>query len=135
MVKPTTIRKLDVENDFLHGFLNEDVYMGQPPGFVHPSYPNYMCKLRKSIYSLRHSRRVWFSRLGSKLLEMGFKESKSDSSLFIYKSVDLVIYVLVYVDDILVMSSHSHAINRLINCLKSEFSIKYLGSFHFFFGH
>ena len=60
--------------------------------------------------------------------------SNSDSSLFIYKSTNLIIYVLVYVDDIIVTSSDSHAIHRLINCLQLDFAINDLGPLHFFLG-
>ena len=60
--------------------------------------------------------------------------SKSDSSLFIYKSTNLIIYVLVYVDDIIVTGSDSHAIHRLINCLQLDFAIKDFGPIHFFLG-
>lgn len=99
VVKPTTIRtvlsiavshgwslrQIDVQNAFLHGFLNEDVYMSQPPGFTHPHYPHHVCKLRKALYGLKQAPRAWFSRLSTRLLELGFHGSKSDTSLFIYK--------------------------------------------------
>ena len=132
-----TIRQLDVQNvqnAFLHGFLSEDVYMAQPPGFIHPSYPHQVCKLQKALYGLKQAPRAWFSRLSNKLFEMGFMGSKSDSSLFSYKSTNLIIYVLVYVDDIIVAGSDSHAIHRLINCLQLDFAIKDLGPIHFFSG-
>ena len=131
MVKPTTIRtvlsiaisfgwtihQLDVQNAFLHGSLSEDVYMAQPLGFIHPTYPHHVCKLQKTLYGLKQAPRAWFSRLNNKLLKMGFMGSKSNSSLFIYKSANLILYVLVYVDNIIVTGSNSHAIHRLINYL------------------
>ena len=100
VVKPTTIRtvisiafsagwsikQIDIQNAFLHGFLSEDVYMVQPPGFLHPSFPNHVCKLQKAIYGLKQAPRAWFSRLSNKLLQIGFVGSKADTSLFIYRT-------------------------------------------------
>ena len=79
VVKPTTIRlilslaiskgwhirQLDVNNAFLQGSLTEDVFMQQPPGFVHPQYPRHVCKLQKAIYGLRQAPRAWYNELGS----------------------------------------------------------------------
>jgi hypothetical protein len=77
------IRQVDVSNAFLHGHLQETVYMAQPPGFQHPQYPTAVCKLRKAIYGLKQAPRAWFSRLSAWLIDLKFTSSKSDSSLFI----------------------------------------------------
>jgi transposase InsO family protein len=87
VVKPTTVRlvlsiaisagwyvhQIDIQNAFLHGHLSEEVYMSQPPGFAHPQYPNYVCKLQKALYGLKQAPRAWFSRLSTRLLALGFK--------------------------------------------------------------
>lgn len=99
-----SLRQLDVQNAFLHGVLEEDVYMKQPPGFEDPSKPNYHCKLDKALYGLKQAPRAWYSRLSSKLLALGFIASKADISLFIYKKRSLIIYLLVYVDDIIILA-------------------------------
>ena len=77
------LRQIDVNNAFLHGFLEEEVYMQQPPGFEDTFTPHYVCKLHKALYGLKQSPRAWFSRLRDKLHHLGFHSSKADMSLFI----------------------------------------------------
>jgi histone deacetylase 1/2 len=68
---------------FLHGILEEDVYMKQPPGFEDSARPHFICKLDKALYGLKQAPRAWFARLSGALLELGFQASKADVSLFI----------------------------------------------------
>jgi histone deacetylase 1/2 len=79
-----SLRQLDVKNAFLHGILEEEVYMKQPPSFEHPHTPHFMCKLDKAIYGLKKAPRAWFARLSIKLTALGFVPSKADTSLFLY---------------------------------------------------
>ena len=69
--------------------------MSQPLGYQHPIYPNHVCKLQRAIYGLKQTPRAWFSRLSTKLLELGFHGSHSDSSLFIYKTKSLTMFILI----------------------------------------
>ena len=75
-----------MQYEFLHGVLEEEVYMKQPPGFETKGTPSYVCKLDKELYGLKQARRAWYSRLCHKMQTLGFVPSKSDTSLFIYKS-------------------------------------------------
>jgi len=128
------IHQVDVSNAFLHGILQETVYMVQPPGFQHLSHPTAVCKLHKALYGLKQAPRAWFSRLSTRLLELHFKSSMADSSLFLYNAYGIQIFELIYVDDIIITSSHTGAISRLIHDLNSSFALKDLGPLHFFLG-
>jgi len=89
VVKPTTIRlllslvvthgwslrQLDVQNAFLHGFFEEEVYMRQPPGFSDPDRPDHICRLTKALYGLKQAPRAWHARLASALRAHGFVSS------------------------------------------------------------
>jgi hypothetical protein len=70
--KGWSLRQLDVQNAFLHGILEEEVYMQLSPGFEDKMKPNYVCKLDKTIYRLKHAPRAWYYRLSTKLLSLGF---------------------------------------------------------------
>ena len=134
VIKPVTIRtvlsiavqhrwcmkQLDVNNAFLHGSLQEDVYMIQPLGFVDSTVPTHICKLHKSIYGLKQAPRAWYDKLSSFLLTLGFKQSKSDSSLFIYSKQDIILFLLVYVDDMLLTGNDSRVMSDIIRQLGAQ---------------
>jgi hypothetical protein len=107
------LRQLDVQNVFLHGYL-EEVYMQQTPGYEDLAQPNYVCKLDKALYGLKQAPRAWYSRLSSKLIALGFQTSKADTSLFFYSQGNIQMFVLVYVDDIIVASSSDQATQALL---------------------
>jgi histone deacetylase 1/2 len=112
------LRQLDVENAFLHGVLNEEVYMWQPLGYEDKTRPHFVCKLDKALYGLKQAPRAWYARLSSKLVDLGFRASKADTSLFYYNKGKTIIYVLIYVDDIIVASSSQEATDALLSDLK-----------------
>lgn len=128
------IQQVDVNNAFLNGTLKETVFMRQPEGFIDNSKPNHVCLLKKALYSLRQAPRAWYDQLSNALLQWGFTNSTSDISLFIYKKVDKIILLLVYVDDILVTGNDAYLINKAISDLDKSFTLKILGSINFFLG-
>jgi histone deacetylase 1/2 len=132
--KGWSLRQLDVKNAFVHSVLEKEVYMKQPPGYENPKTPHYVCKLDKSLHGLKQSPRAWLSKLSSKLQELGFVASKAGTSLFIYNKSGIVIFMQVYVDDIIVTSSSNKAINALLQDLNSAFALKDLGDLHYFLG-
>ncbi|KAK1618045.1 hypothetical protein QYE76_023562 [Lolium multiflorum] len=128
------LRQIDVSNAFLHGFLEEDVYMQQPPGFEDPRYPQHVCKLQRALYGLKQSPRAWYARLSDRLLQLGFAPSRADTSLFIYNQRGCQIYMLVYVDDIVIAGSSSSAVDHVVHTLSATFPIKDLGRLEYFLG-
>ena len=148
VVKPATIRtvlslalshnwpihQLDVKNAFLHGDLLETVYVHQPPGFFNASFPNHVCRLRKSLYGLKQAPRAWYQRFAKYLLCFGFSCSKSDQSLFILRRGSESAFLLLYVDDIVLTASSDTLKNDIIHNLKREFEMTDLGSFSYFLG-
>ena len=84
-----SLRQLDVKNAFLHGVLEEEVYIKQPPSFESSATPNYICKLDKALYGLKQAPRAWYSRLSAKLHTLGFIPSKGDTSLFLGRYIKL----------------------------------------------
>lgn len=96
------MHQLDVNNAFLQGALQEQVFMAQPLGLKDPQHPDYVCHLHKAIYGLRQAPRAWHEALKHFILSYGFQTSKSDPSLFIYAVGGTKAYFLVYVDDLLI---------------------------------
>lgn len=129
-----SMRQIDIQNAFLHGILSEEVYMKQPQGFEDSKNPGHICKLKKVLYGLKQAPKAWHSRLTSKLQQLGFTSSKSDASLFIFNHGGVTIYMLIYVDDIIIVSSSSSATDKLVQQLTEEFAIKDLGSLDYFQG-
>ncbi|XP_016169406.1 uncharacterized protein LOC107612088 [Arachis ipaensis] len=124
---------LNPPDAYLNGDLQETVYMQQPPSFPQGS-PNQVCKLHKSIYGLKQAPRAWFTKLAATLSRFGFQNTRSDPSLFVRFTKTSTMYVLVYVDDILVTCNSDSEIVQLISQLNSIFALKDLGEFNFFLG-
>jgi Reverse transcriptase (RNA-dependent DNA polymerase) len=148
VIKPTTIRlvlsiavtqqwcirQLDVNNAFLHGELHEVIHMTQPPGFIDKTNPTHVCRLQKALYGLRQSPRAWYHKLKDMLLAFGFHSSTSDPSLFIFRRTSDIVFLLVYVDDIILTGNNPALLQGIIQMLDINFTIKDLGELHFFLG-
>jgi hypothetical protein len=148
VVKPATVRivlttvvshnwpiqQLDVKNTFHHGTLTETVYCCQPTGCADPAHLDLVCHLRKYLYGLKQALRTWYSWFASYLTTLGFIEAKSDISLFIFRRGSDTVYLLLYVDDIILTASNTELLRRTISALHQEFTMKDLGPLHHFLG-
>ncbi|KAK2373433.1 putative mitochondrial protein [Trifolium repens] len=122
-----TLHQMDVNNAFLQGQLSEDVYMQQPPGFIHSEFPHHVCKLKKAIYGLKQAPRAWHDSLKTFVLSVGFSTSLSDTSLFIYNKQGVCAFLLVYVDDLLLTGNNTTFLGKFMTELSTKFSLKQLG--------
>ncbi|KAK1418428.1 hypothetical protein QVD17_27572 [Tagetes erecta] len=125
--------QLDVDNAFLYGDLNEEVYMKPPEGY-YSSAETRVCKLKRSLYGLKQASRMWNEKLVGVLVNYGFIQSKCDHSLFIKNSGSNIVVALVYVDDIIITGDSLNEINAVKQLLNSKFMIKDLGLLKYFLG-
>lgn len=108
--------------------------MKQPLGYVDSRFPNHVCRLKKSLYGLKQAPRAWYARLTGYLCGLGFMRSKADSSLLTRHSGASTIFILIYVDDIIITGTPGNHISLLLTQLQSVFAIKDMGSLHYFLG-
>jgi len=127
------LHQLDVNNAFLHGELQEDVYMLLPPG-IKPVKPNQVCKLQKSLYGLKHASRKWYERLTSTLLAQDYLQAASDHSLFVKKTSSSFIVLLVFVVDIILAGNSISEFDQIKSVLDSLFKSKDFGQLKYFLG-
>jgi hypothetical protein len=127
------LHQMDVNNAFLHGDLQEDVYMAIPDG-VQVHKQNQVCKLMKSLYGLKQASRKWYEKLTSLLISEGYTQSTADYSLFTLRKDDQFIALLVYVDDIILAGTDLNEFTRIKAILDTKFKIKDLGVLRYFLG-
>lgn len=123
---------MDFKTAFLNGNLSETIYMKPPPGCDFEG--NQVCKLNKTIYGLKQSSREWYSSLTNVLLKEGFKITESDKCLFTKIDESFIIYLLIYVDDLLIISNDSQQMNYIKQSLAKVFDMKDIGEAKFFLG-
>lgn len=132
-VKGWEVHQMDVCNAFLHGDLEEEVYMRLPPGYKTDD-PTLVCKLRKSLYGLKQAPRCWFAKLSQALLKFGFIQSYEDYSLFTYIRGEDSLRVLIYVDDLIICCNNLGMLVKFKEYLSNYFRMKDLGKAKYFLG-
>jgi hypothetical protein len=126
--------QMDVKSAFLNGFLNEEVYVHQPPGFKDEHKPNHVFKLTKALYGLKQAPRAWYERLSTFLLDNGFSRGKIDTTLFRKTNDQDLLIVQVYVDDIIFGATNEKMCEEFSNLMQSEFEMSMMGELRFFLG-
>ena len=128
------IWQMDVKTSFLNGNLTEDMYMMQPEGFIDPTNAGKICKLRKSIYGLKQASRSWNIRFDE--VVKGFDFIKNEEEACVYKKEDgsSVAFLILYVDDILLIGNDIPMLESIKTSLKNSFSMKDLGEAAYILG-
>ncbi|GJS85240.1 retrovirus-related pol polyprotein from transposon TNT 1-94 [Tanacetum coccineum] len=113
--KSFTVFQMDVKTSFLHGTLKEDVYVCQPEGFIDVDHPSHVYKLKQALYGLKQAPRAWYDELSMFLVQNHFLKGTIDPTLFIRRFDDNILVVQVYVDDIIVGSTHPREFSDATN--------------------
>lgn len=122
------LEQLDVKTAFLHGSLDEIIYMSQPEGYEDKGSPEKVCLLKKSLYGLRQSPRQWNQRFDQFMKSTGYSRSLRDSCVYFKKTdEEEMTFLLLYVDDMLIISKNKETVKKLKERLSSEFEMKDLG--------
>ncbi|GJV15917.1 retrotransposon protein, putative, ty1-copia subclass [Tanacetum coccineum] len=121
------IWQMDVKTAFLNGYLNEEVYMEQPKGFVSQKFPNRVCKLKRSIYGLKQASRQWNKRFDDEIKKFGFNQNRDEPCVYVKASGSYVTFLILYVDDILIMGNNIPMLQDVKSYLGRCFAMKDLG--------
>ncbi|MCO5595003.1 hypothetical protein L7F22_049040 [Adiantum nelumboides] len=128
------LHHLDIKTAFLHGFLQELIYMLQPPHFEDPHHPDYVCKLNKPIYGLKQSAREWYIRMHHYLIKCGWERLMADYNIYIWQTAKGMAILGLFVDDIPLLGTSEYMLLQAIDCISQEFSVTDKGPMTYFLG-
>jgi hypothetical protein len=124
---------MDVKSTFLHGDLQEEIYMEQPPGYVQND-SSLVFRLKKSLYGLKQAPRAWYAKMDSFLIATRFFRYHFDPNVYTNKVGSHLIILFLYVDDLILTGSDSKLLNHVKTSLKKKFEMINLGFLHYFLG-
>ncbi|GKF23192.1 retrotransposon protein, putative, ty1-copia subclass, partial [Tanacetum coccineum] len=128
------IWQMDIKTAFLNGHPSEDIYMVQHKGFVDPKHPNKVCKLQRSIYGLKQACRSWNKRFNAEIKKIGFTQNPDEPCVYLKASGSNVAFLILYVDDILLMENNVTMLQEVKSWLCKCFSMKDLGEAGYILG-
>ena len=129
------VHQFDVTAAFINAPIDVDIYMEQPKGFSSEEHPNHVCKLNKGLYGLKQAGNLWNTMLVNILTnDLGLKQLYKDRCVFVQTNPEDYLLLLVYVDDILIMSKKPEFKRRIIERMENEFGFVYRGTINQFLG-
>ncbi len=120
------IHSMDIDSAFLQADLEEKIYITQPEGFVSPQHPDYVCCLKKSLYSLKQAPLAWNKTLDCHLQIQGFQPTLGDLCIYIRKQGRFINLISIYIDDCLLITDSS-CISLIKEAITNAFKSKDLG--------
>ena len=129
-----TLHQMDVKTAFLNGVLDEDIYMAQPEGFIDQGHPDFVCKLKRSLYGLKQSPRMWNKTIDEFMIKLGFKKCESDHCIYLQRDGDDMIFVALYVDDLVLASNSDKILQDTKQALSKRFEMTDMGQLKYFLG-
>ncbi|GJZ77233.1 retrovirus-related pol polyprotein from transposon TNT 1-94 [Tanacetum coccineum] len=126
--------QMDVKSVFLNGFINEEVFVAQPPGFVDFEKPNHVFKIKKALYGLKQGPKSWYDSLKAFLLDHMYTMDLVDNTLFTKKKDSHIIIVQIYLDDIIFGSTCQDLCDDFSKIMHDEFEMSMMVELNFFLG-
>ncbi|GJT48893.1 retrovirus-related pol polyprotein from transposon TNT 1-94 [Tanacetum coccineum] len=123
--------QMDVKSAFLNSFINEEVYVAQPPRFIDFKKPNHVYKLKKALYGLKQALKVWYDRLKDFLIKHVYNMGMVDNTLFTKKKSSNLIIVQIYVNDIIFDSTCQEICDAFAKIMHDEFEMSMMGELNF----
>lgn len=129
------INQLDVKSAFLHGILEEDVYVQQPTGYEVTGEEEKVCKLHKALYGLKQAPRAWYSRIEDYFTKEGFEKSQNEETLFLKSNKQgNMLFVSIYIDDLIYTGNDMSMMKNFKVSMQKEFEMSDLGKMRYFLG-
>jgi transposase InsO family protein len=128
------LHQMDVKTAFLNGDLTEDIYMQQPPGFAAAGQEDLVCKLNRSLYGLKQAGRSWYKKIDSALVGLDFFAFPADNCIYVQRTDEDTVYLLLYVDDLLLACRSLSKLTAVKEQLSSLFSMKDMGEAQYILG-
>ncbi|KAK0578797.1 hypothetical protein LWI29_016380 [Acer saccharum] len=126
------LHQMDVKSAFLNGFLQEEVFVEQPKGFVDAHHPNHVYRLKKALYGLKQAPRAWYERLTQFLVDNNYTRGSVDKTLFIKRDNDELFIAQIYVDDIVFGSTNNTKVQQFVDVMSHEFEMSLVGELSYF---
>ncbi|GJY17610.1 retrovirus-related pol polyprotein from transposon TNT 1-94 [Tanacetum coccineum] len=126
--------QMDIKSALLNGFINEEVYVAQPPGFIDFAKPNHVYRLKKALYGLKQAPKYWYDRLKAFLIKHDYTMGMVDNTLFTKKKDPKVIIVQIYVDDIIFGSTCQEMCDDFAKIMHDKFEMSMMGELNLFLG-